>query len=205
VPTPAELTAIQQLLQQVYAARGWSTHPYQLATAWQQLEVAAVQEGGWDPMFEPQQLTAEGVAALGRLIDTTFFAGRLHSHYLVSRTHAGLTYKVVAAQGREDDHMALYHVASHAIHVNPGRWDKPLGPQRPMDCEGVVCTNRLQLLAHTLAHELVHALVAARWPDMDAASPAYRVDGCHGPLFHLLNARLYGHTSTALTWLPPRR
>jgi hypothetical protein len=199
------LSAIQHLLQELHGARGWSTHPYHLATAWQQLEAAAVQEGGWDPMFEPQQLTAERVAALGRLIDTTFFAGQLHSRYLVSSSRPALSYKVVAVQGREDDHLALYHVGSHAIHVNPGRWDKPLGPQHPMDCEGVVCTNRLQLLAHTLAHELIHALVAAAWPAMDAGSPAYRADGCHGPLFQLLNAGLYGHTSTALTWLPPRR
>ncbi|GBF98916.1 hypothetical protein Rsub_11708 [Raphidocelis subcapitata] len=82
--------------------------------------------------------------------------------------------------------------------LNRPRWDKVIAPSAPVNCEGVVCTSRLQVLMHTLAHELVHALVLRAFPAIDAASPAYLQDDRHGPIFALLNAQLFGHSSTAL-------
>jgi hypothetical protein len=81
--------------------------------------------------------------------------------------------------------------------LNRPRWDKAIGPSAPVNCEGVVCTSRLQVLMHTLGHELVHAVVLRAFPDIDAASPAYLPDDRHGPVFALLNLHLFGHSSTA--------
>lgn len=53
---------------------------------------------------------------------------------------------------------------------------------------------RVQVLIHTVAHEMVHALVFHHFPEMDAASEAYLPDERHGPIFKLLNKRLFGHT-----------
>jgi hypothetical protein len=72
----------------------------------------------------------------------------------------------------------------------------------------VVCTSRLQMLMHTLAHELVHAVVFHLFPDIDRSSTAYTVNSRHGPIFHLLNKQLFGHSSDALEHvhvLPGRR
>lgn len=56
----------------------------------------------------------------------------------------------------------------------------------------------LQVLVHTLAHEMVHALVFNLFPDIDAASTAYLPDERHGPIFKLLNKRLFGHSIDSL-------
>lgn len=94
--------------------------------------------------------------------------------------------------------LAYFDTQDNTIYINCWRWSKEVSPDTPINCEGVVCVNRLQLLAHTLAHELVHAVVFHLFPDIDAHSPAYTANGRHGPIFHLLNKQMFGHTSTAL-------
>ncbi|KAI8476833.1 MAG: hypothetical protein J3K34DRAFT_399596 [Monoraphidium minutum] len=85
-----------------------------------------------------------------------------------------------------------------SVIVNRPRWAKDVSRSAPVNCEGVVCVSRLQVLAHTLAHELVHAAVFYAFPDVDKSSAAYLADSRHGPVFQLLNAQLFGHSSNAL-------
>lgn len=91
-----------------------------------------------------------------------------------------------------------YFDESGAVMVNRPRWDKDVSRAAPLNCEGVVCTSRLAVLAHTLAHEIVHAIVFYAFPDIDAGSAAYTANDRHGPVFALLNRQLFGHTSNAL-------
>jgi hypothetical protein len=94
--------------------------------------------------------------------------------------------------------LAYFDTKDNTVYINCWRWAKEVSPDAPINCEGVVCVNRLQLLVHTLAHELVHAVVFHLFPDIDAHSPAYTVNSRHGPIFNLLNKQMFGHTSTAL-------
>lgn len=92
-----------------------------------------------------------------------------------------------------------YFDVSNVIYVNAWRWNKhQITAQNPVNCEGVVCSSRLQMLLHTLAHELVHAIVFHVFPEMDRGSAAYLKNDRHGPVFQLLNKQLYGHSSDAL-------
>jgi hypothetical protein len=104
--------------------------------------------------------------------------------------------------------LAYFDTQDNAIYVNCWRWAREVSSDAPINCEGVVCTSRLQMLMHTLAHELVHAVVFHLFPDIDCSSPAYTINSRHGPIFHLLNKQLFGHSSDALECvhvLPGRR
>jgi hypothetical protein len=91
--------------------------------------------------------------------------------------------------------ISYYDDGPHAIHLLRSKWSQDVSESRPMVCESVLCTSRLQVLAHTLAHEMVHALVCVRWPAIDRGSGAYLPDDRHGPIFRLLNRALFGHAS----------
>jgi hypothetical protein len=94
--------------------------------------------------------------------------------------------------------LAYFDTDDNVVYINCWRWAKDVSPDAPVNCEGVVCLNRLQMLMHTLAHELVHAVVFHLFPDIDRCCPAYTVNNRHGPIFHLLNKQLFGHSSDAL-------
>lgn len=78
-------------------------------------------------------------------------------------------------------HTALFSVFCGSFLKLPNNWPAPPN-------------THAQVLAHTLAHELAHALVFHHFPDVDAKSAAYLPDERHGPIFKLLNKRLYGHS-----------
>jgi hypothetical protein len=101
-------------------------------------------------------------------------------------------------QSWDEAWLAYFDTKDNAIYINCWRWAKDVSPEAPLNCEGVVCANRLQLLLHTLAHELVHAVVFHLFPDIDSSSRAYTANSRHGPVFHLLNKQLFGHSSDAL-------
>lgn len=94
--------------------------------------------------------------------------------------------------------LAYFDTDDNIIYINCWRWAKDVSPEAPINCEGVVCVSRLQMLMHTLAHELVHAVVFHLFPDIDRCCPAYTANSRHGPIFHLLNKQLFGHSSDAL-------
>lgn len=94
--------------------------------------------------------------------------------------------------------LAYFDTDDNVIYINCWRWAKDVSSDAPINCEGVVCVSRLQMLMHTLAHELVHAVVFHLFPDIDRCCPAYTANSRHGPIFHLLNKQLFGHSSDAL-------
>jgi hypothetical protein len=49
----------------------------------------------------------------------------------------------------------------------------------------------------------VHALVSNMFPDIDQSSEAYLSDQRHGPIFKLLNKRLFGHSSDSYRHIFP--
>lgn len=106
--------------------------------------------------------------------------------------------KIVQAYGPNDTWLCYFDPDDNVIYINRWRWGKHITAENPINCEGVICTSRLQMLLHTLAHELVHAIVFHMFPDIDKNSPAYLPDDRHGPIFQLLNKQLFGHSSTAL-------
>ncbi len=83
----------------------------------------------------------------------------------------------------------------NTIHLLRGKWAQQVSEGSPVVCEGALCTSRLQILAHTVAHEMVHALVFHFMPEVDKASEAYLPDERHGPIFKLINKRVFGHAS----------
>lgn len=90
---------------------------------------------------------------------------------------------------------------NNVIHLLRPKWSQEVSEERPMVCEGEICTSRLQLLLRTVAHEMVHALVFNLWRSIDLSSPAYLPDERHGPIFKLLNKRLFGHTSDSYRYV----
>jgi hypothetical protein len=146
----------------------------------------------------PQQLTAVPGLALGAE-GTPEAQGVAVSSATIS-TAAGssgeLRCRVV--QSWDAAWLAYFDTQDNTIYINCWRWAKDVSPDALVNCEGVVCTSRLQMLMHTLAHELVHAVVYHLFPEMDRSSPAYTINNRHGPIFHLLNKQLFGHSSDAL-------
>lgn len=133
-------------------------------------------------------------------------AGRREANSCTSTTQASQSNSAMAAgklccrvvQNFADAWLAYFDTQDNVIYINCWRWAKAVSAAAPLNCEGVVCVNRLQLLMHTLAHELVHAVVFHLFPEIDSSSPAYTVNSRHGPIFHLLNKQLFGHSSDAL-------
>jgi hypothetical protein len=126
--------------------------------------------------------------------ESTQVVGRVGANAVVGGSV--LQYDVVDVRGPEGDWLALFDASDNTIYFNRWRWAKDISEQNPLNCEGAICTSRLQLLLHTLAHELVHAMVFNVFPEMDKGSPAYLADDRHGPIFHFLNRQLFGHTDS---------
>jgi hypothetical protein len=117
-----------------------------------------------------------------------------------ARHRQPLCCRVVRPAERNDDGwLALFLPSDNAVYINGPRWAvKHVSSTNPVNCEGVLCENRLSVLLHTLAHELVHAIVYHLFPDIDASCPAYLAHQRHGPVFALLNKSLFGHSSDAM-------
>lgn len=142
-------------------------------------------------------------AGSSALDSSSSMAGKTHDSSLGSSTSGStaenqVCCKVVQQYGPTDTWLAYFDV-SNIIFINNWRWvRKHVTTHNPLNCEGVICTSRLQMLLHTLAHELVHAVVFHAFPEIDQSGPAYLENDRHGPIFQLLNKQLFGHTSDAL-------
>eukprot|EP00879_Flechtneria_rotunda_P028783 GHRR01031005.1.p1 GENE.GHRR01031005.1~~GHRR01031005.1.p1 ORF type:complete len:223 (+),score=61.98 GHRR01031005.1:260-928(+) len=185
-----------------------------LLQAWHDAEVTATADAGgaWQPHFSMLHLNDANCDALLGIIDMHFFGGKLLKKMVkqvasngVSAKHMGAGHTTAqqrigcrAVQALSSSWLAYFDVEDNVIYINYWRWDKQVSAEQPLNCEGVVCISRLQVLLHTLAHELVHAVVFHIFPYIDKASLAYLPNGRHGPVFQLLNKQLFGHTSEAL-------
>lgn len=197
IPLP-ELQALAAFLRGTYAARGFDGGAAECAAAWARVLEAARRDdgGGWHDGLPPAAIDDARLRALGAAIDAHFFGGSLRA--LLSRGGGpGMTYRAVdVARGGGTDWVSLFDASANALVVNRGTWAaRRVAPDAPFCCEGAVCRSRLEALAHTVGHELVHAVVANAFPAIDASSPGYLPARRHGPIFLLLNRRLFGHAS----------
>jgi hypothetical protein len=202
----AELQAIKSFLATATKARGWplsSSQPHEssrmMEAAWKRAEEEARDQGGgsWVDMFTPHDLQPAPLLLLAKTIDRVFLGGQMneggplcHLRIVVEGGESGTTSDWIS-----------HFDENNVVHLMRPKWIQEVSEEQPMICEGVICTNRLQLLLRTVAHEMVHALVFNCWREIDRASPAYLPDERHGPIFKLLNLRLFGHTSDSYRYV----
>lgn len=192
---PDELATINAFLRDIHAARGFGAGSYGIREAWDAALAAAWSPDGgeWSDELLPSALTAEMLQSLAAAIDDAFFGGQLHSRCAGASGAERIAYRVIDHCVYDVDWIAYFDYDSNAVYYNRSKWAQPVDGCCPMECEGVVCNSKLEVVAHTIAHELVHALVFHLFPKIDDASPAYNVNGRHGPIFCLLNKKLFGH------------
>jgi hypothetical protein len=190
-----ELLRVRKIVRKVYKVRNWKGSQRDLEKAWLNVTSAAKDEmgGSWSDHFSPDDLDQNRLEKLCNLIDNIFLGGLLGKG-LQKRSVKGIRFSVDDDSQGPDDWISYFGEDS-IIHLLRHKWSQSVSESGPMLCEGLLCTTRLQLLMHTLAHEMVHALVFHVLPDIDKASPAYLPDERHGPIFKLLNKRLFGHPS----------
>lgn len=214
---PDELRPLRALLRKVCAARGWSgAEAGAYEGAWARVVEQAQQEpdggggGCWQLDFSPDDMAPSQLQRLCRLVEREFLGGLLERRV----AQAGRPpLRVVMGRDPRDERGWLSGIgADNTIYVNgdAAKWRRSAvdgtssgggGPatseSNPLDFEGALCYSKLEVLAHTLGHELAHAVVLNFFPAIDRASPAYLPDDRHGPIFKLLNKRLFGHTTAA--------
>lgn len=192
-----ELLRVKRLLRRICNARGWATDDEARACAWAGVLAAAQRsEGGeWQLEFDIDKVTPAQLSALTATIELNFLGGVLFKQIAASRRPP---LKVLPGEDPRDPFSWLSGLhENNTIFVNSNRWGESISEDNPMNFEGTLCSSKLEALAHTLGHELVHAVVLNFFPDMDAHSLAYLPDDKHGPIFMLLNKRLFGHIGHA--------
>lgn len=190
----AERILIKRFLATAFTARGWTNEKLPLDDAWSQTMELAAGLGSWSSNFELSQLTDQNVLDLVLLLECKLLGGCLVKHMLAKGS------KPISCQMMPDSgHESWICVTSieSCIRVNVQKWSREVSTTNWVDFEGAHCSSRLEVLCHTLAHELVHVVVLNYWPEMDACCPAYVADSRHGPIFRMLNNRLFGHSTTA--------
>ena len=68
------------------------------------------------------------------------------------------------------------------------------GLARPVRSDGVLCSTRLDWMAHTLGHEMLHVALWTLCARGEQWRPGVWADEGHGPTFQRLNWHLIGHT-----------
>ncbi|EFJ45144.1 hypothetical protein VOLCADRAFT_106101 [Volvox carteri f. nagariensis] len=192
-----ELLRVNGLLRRVYNARGWTNDDESRGRAWADMLAAAQKpEGGaWQLDFDMDKVVPSQLAALCAAVEIYFLGGLLAQQiHKVRRPPL----KVLPGEDPRDPYSWLSGLHDdNTIYVNANRWRETISEDNPMNFEGNLCTSKLEALAHALGHELVHAVVLNFFPDIDAKSTAYLPDDKHGPIFMLLNKRLFGHVGHA--------
>ncbi|GAX80061.1 hypothetical protein CEUSTIGMA_g7500.t1 [Chlamydomonas eustigma] len=188
-----ELHRVRKIIKKACKFRGWSGSPGDIEKAWLHATSAAkgVNGGSWSDHFVVEDLDESRLEKLCNMIDDVFLGGQLQKE-LYKRRVGRLKFSVDDDPRGQDDWISYFGEDS-VIHFLRRKWSQSVSESQPMICEGILCHTRLQLLMHTLAHEMVHALVFHLLPDIDKASLAYLPDERHGPIFKLLNKRLFGH------------
>lgn len=189
-----ELKVINTFLREVYDRRDFTTSNFSMKQAWEHvISLMQTAEGGcWHDRLEAHSISCAMLEQVGRAIDRFFFGNELHRKF---RRLCGkdLGYKVIDYCSYDKSWIAFFS-DDNVIHYNTSKWSKCIDPGNPIECEGIVCTSRLEVLVHTIGHELVHALLFHLFPKIDKASAAYHANQRHGPVFQLLNKKLFGHS-----------
>ncbi|GFR46554.1 hypothetical protein Agub_g8119 [Astrephomene gubernaculifera] len=194
---PGEMQLVRSFLRSIYNARGWAIDAASRERAWADVLITAQTHAGgnWPLDFQPSDITSEQLQSLCLAVERFFLGGLLSAQI---RKCCRPLLKVEMGVDPRDPHSWLSGLhEDNTIYVNANRLRESISDVNPMDFEGTLCVSKLEALAHALGHELVHAVVLNFFPEMDATSPAYIPDDKHGPIFMLLNKRLFGHTGHA--------
>lgn len=196
-----ELALINGLLYKIYVQRRFQGTSRAFKRQWCRA-ISMMRRGGLPSQFTDTHLTPGNILLVVQVVDTMFLGGVLHQACVLRGKP--LTTAVVERSVHGDDWVAYFN-DHNGVCVSRRKWDRQINPDYPMSCEGVVCQSKLEALAHTIAHELVHGLVLNVFPKIDKASKAYLPDHRHGPIFHYLNKRLFGHTSDSFHYIGSAR
>ena len=194
-----ERQLVDQVLSQIFDRRQWTGGWRHFTHAWSEVKAAAVADSQtpdsrWHEHFSAREMRSAQVTALAAAIDKFLLGGFVKDR--CCRAGRALTCVVVDAGVQHHDWVAHFD-PDNVVYVNRSRWTAPVSVTQPMNCEGVFCTSRLDILMHTLAHELVHAIVYNVLPEVDASCDAYLADDRHGPIFQYMNKHIFGHSSHA--------
>lgn len=199
--TPERLDALAELIDSVFLAgqlQGWLRAQGKEALQFH-LVTQAPGPDDWYANFFPQR-NAVGLRA-----------SRWADQAMVITTQRPVNYEGVHCTSRLQVRIPQYVNQTHWYPAATARlrveckeaWSA-VAPARKVAAQDMITHNVCplslsQVLLHTMAHEMVHVLVHRRLPDIDASSAAYTVDERHGPIFRLLNAKLFGHTTEDFT------
>lgn len=192
-----DITRVKELLKMIDKVRGWGATGERFEAVWRLVSELAKQpqHGNWTEQFKPEDLSDDNVAQLASLIEQHFLGGVISAH-LEMKGKPAVQFRVLdSSPDGENTWISLFGKHNNIIYLLRPKWCQRVSEDNPYSSEGVLCTSRLQVLMHTLAHEMVHAAVFHMFPDIDRASPAYLADDCHGPIFLLMNKRMFGHGS----------
>jgi len=144
-----ELRQVRALLRTVHARRGWATELAHQDAAWAAVLAAArTQEGGgWPDDLAAAQLLPARLAALSMAIDRLLLGGQLQQ-WLLDRGAAPLGFAVVQEAPGPDDWISYFDERANRVVLRQQRWEPAalaVTEERPMSCEGVLCTSNLQV------------------------------------------------------------
>lgn len=147
---PGELKQLRALLRAIQRQRGWAIHELQqLDGAWARaLAAARGPEGGqWPERCDASHLRPDALAALAAVVDRVFLAGTLQA-WLAAAGRQPVGFRVVDDAPGPDDWISYFDDAANQIVLRRHRWGRAcldVSEQRPMSCEGVVCSSNLQV------------------------------------------------------------
>eukprot|EP00878_Enallax_costatus_P038292 GHUV01043485.1.p1 GENE.GHUV01043485.1~~GHUV01043485.1.p1 ORF type:complete len:220 (+),score=34.49 GHUV01043485.1:67-726(+) len=168
----------------------------QARVKWLQVIETAKQDG-WQPNFDPADLTASNIQRLAERIDKAFLHGSFKQvcrpRYLVKEELTG------EVQGLSEtaacNAVAGFEQDSNTLIVFRKGWQREPSFEKPVQSDGVYCFSRLEWLCHTLGHEMIHCIVHNACPQ-SRDYLAYAHDNGHGPIFRRLNRHIFGHSAT---------
>lgn len=189
IPTE-ELVQVKKLWKRAHKRRGWGMEMPAMDAAWATSLEQARTGAGLQLQFDVDDLNQENMTTVCFIIDRVFMGGFLKT----TLQKLGQPLRMEVVEMVHEDWMTSVDDKC-TIYVNKSKWYKDIHATNPMNFESAMCTSRLEALVHALAHELVHLLVLLIMPEVDKSSPAYLPEDRHGPIFKLLNKKLFGHLS----------
>lgn len=141
-------------------------------------------------------MTSSRLQKLADVIDAAFLNGSFAE--VCGPSYAVQDSRLTLEEAGACDRKACRHAAAgfepatnSVIFYRP-TWRQSPSLHRPLQADGVYCTDKLSWLAHTLGHEMVHCIVHHACPEA-RKHPAYQDDNGHGPIFLQLNKHIFGH------------
>ncbi len=141
----------------------------------------------------PVVITVAVVKRVMTLVDKYYFDGSLLKEF----AERGITVTYKLSDERNNSSMITQtnfknnKVDNIVFKINKTHWVEGNNPKR---VDGIVAPNRKTALVLTCEHELLHAIINV-FDSKSAVRPVH-----HGPMFTLLNNRIFGHSESVYTY-----